>query len=220
MKTLSLRHYCVMCPLGLITSLTIFYSSVLFRRRSKKTSKLRVTGFCVGNSPGTGELPAQRASNAENVSIWWRHHVYGTPALWLIDFIINQWWRNSFDITILSNKQLWSNMWIPMSRSFSAKAYAAAYWRIKKMWWRNSCVSLSETVAINVIFLYSIQIHRPGLKYLFAISSEITFCAGALMNYCPPTYSCSGFRKMTTRVYVSFGLNALAPGWYEKNSCK
>ena len=24
----------------------------LFRRRSKKTSKLRVTGFCVGNSPG------------------------------------------------------------------------------------------------------------------------------------------------------------------------
>ena len=47
----------------------------LFRRRSKKTSKLRVTGLCVGNSPGTGEFPAQRASNAENVSIWWRHHV-------------------------------------------------------------------------------------------------------------------------------------------------
>ena len=47
----------------------------LFRRRSKKTSKLRVTGLCVGNSPVTGEFPAQRASHAENVSIWWRHHV-------------------------------------------------------------------------------------------------------------------------------------------------
>ena len=47
----------------------------LFRRRSKKTSKLRVTGLCVGNSPGIGEFPAQMASNAENVSIWWRHHV-------------------------------------------------------------------------------------------------------------------------------------------------
>ena len=47
----------------------------LFRRKSKKTSKLRVTGLCVGNSPGTGEFPAQRASYAENVSIWWRHHV-------------------------------------------------------------------------------------------------------------------------------------------------
>ena len=46
----------------------------LFRRRSKKTSKLRVTGLCAGNSPGTGEFPAQIASNAENVSIWWRHH--------------------------------------------------------------------------------------------------------------------------------------------------
>ena len=46
----------------------------LFRRISKKTSKLRVTGLCAGNSPGTGEFPAQRASNAENVSVWRRHH--------------------------------------------------------------------------------------------------------------------------------------------------
>ena len=46
----------------------------LFRRRSKKTSKLRVTSLCAVNSPGTGEFPAQMASNAENVSIRWRHH--------------------------------------------------------------------------------------------------------------------------------------------------
>ena len=39
--------------------------SRLFRRRSKKTSKLRVTGHCAGNSPGTGEFPAQMASYAE-----------------------------------------------------------------------------------------------------------------------------------------------------------
>ena len=50
----------------------------LFKRRSKKTSKLRVTGLCARNSPGTGEFPAQKASNAENVSIWWRHHVLWT----------------------------------------------------------------------------------------------------------------------------------------------
>ena len=36
----------------------------LFRRRSNKTSKLRVTG----------EFPAQRASKGEIFSIWWRHH--------------------------------------------------------------------------------------------------------------------------------------------------
>ena len=55
----------------------------LFRRRSKKTSKLRVTGLCVGKSPGTDEFPPQMASNAENVSIWWRHvssgRRFGTP---------------------------------------------------------------------------------------------------------------------------------------------
>ena len=47
----------------------------LFRCTSKKTSKLGITGLCEGNSPVTGEFPTQRASNAENVSIWWRHHV-------------------------------------------------------------------------------------------------------------------------------------------------
>ena len=56
-----------------ITILTIVYSTVYSRRRSKKTSKLRTTGLCAGNSPVTGEFLAQRASNAENVSIWWRH---------------------------------------------------------------------------------------------------------------------------------------------------
>ena len=37
----------------------------LFRRRSKKTSKHPVTGFCMGNSPVTSEFPTERASNAE-----------------------------------------------------------------------------------------------------------------------------------------------------------
>ena len=62
-----------------ITSLTIVYLTV--RRRSKKTSKLLVTGLCVGNSPVTGEFPAQMANNAENVSIWWRLHE------WIILFV-------------------------------------------------------------------------------------------------------------------------------------
>ena len=49
------------------------YPNVYSRRRSMKTSKLRITGLCVENSPVTGEFPAQRASNVKNVSIWWRH---------------------------------------------------------------------------------------------------------------------------------------------------
>ena len=46
----------------------------LLRRRSKKTSKLRVTGLCVGNSPGPVNSPHKGASYAEDVSIWWRQH--------------------------------------------------------------------------------------------------------------------------------------------------
>ena len=47
-----------------------------FRRRSKKILKLRVTSLCEGNSPVTDEFPTQKPSNSENVSIWWRHHVF------------------------------------------------------------------------------------------------------------------------------------------------
>ena len=50
--------------------------SRLFRRRSRKTSKLCATGLCEWNPPMAGGFPSQVASNAENVSIWWRHHAH------------------------------------------------------------------------------------------------------------------------------------------------
>ena len=46
----------------------------LLRRRSKKTFKPCGNGLCEGNPPVTGASPSQRASNAENVSIWWCDH--------------------------------------------------------------------------------------------------------------------------------------------------
>ena len=70
----------------------------LFGRTSKRTSKLRVTGLCAGNSPVTGEFPAQMASDGENVSIWWRHHVC---------FPLH---GNLF-LRVLSRSQYWS-MWM------------------------------------------------------------------------------------------------------------
>ena len=47
----------------------------LFRRRSKRASKLRVTGICEGNPLFAGGIPSERARNAENVSNWLRRHV-------------------------------------------------------------------------------------------------------------------------------------------------
>ena len=75
-----------------ITSLTIVYSKVYSRRRSKKTSKLRVTGLCGGNSPVTSEFPTQRTSNAGNVSIWWRHHAMFTGVvLMFVELSFRTW---------------------------------------------------------------------------------------------------------------------------------
>ena len=62
-----------------------------------RTSKLRVTGLCAGNSPVTGEFPAQMASNAENVSIWWRHHAPG----------LLHWHQGNRMVGLVPVKQYW-----------------------------------------------------------------------------------------------------------------
>ena len=85
----------------------------LFERRSKKTSKLRVTGLCARNSPGTGEFPAQMASNAENVSIWWRHHAFHP---YFLEFNVNDYsnpysWRVSYHVLLI-------HIWIHINRAW------------------------------------------------------------------------------------------------------
>ena len=65
-----------------ITNFTIVYSTVYSGTYQKK--KLRVTGLCERNSPAVGVFPAQMASNAENIFIWWRHHGWiNRSTLWL-----------------------------------------------------------------------------------------------------------------------------------------
>ena len=65
-------HYSdvIMCAMAhQITSLTIVYSNVYSGTDQRKHQISASLAFVV-----TGEFPAQIASNAENVSIWWRHH--------------------------------------------------------------------------------------------------------------------------------------------------
>ena len=82
----------------------------LFRRRSKKTSKLRVTGLCERNSPVDGEFPAQRASNVENGSIWWRHHGNRTYADTVIPKFVCRMYTYEIDtwrVKLFPNLQIW-----------------------------------------------------------------------------------------------------------------
>ena len=91
-----------------ITSLTIVYSTVYSRRKSKKTSMLRATGLCAGNSPETGEFPAQRASNAENASIWWRHH--GKFMSFMVGTFADTWRHDKAEITQMNYTKCWNRL--------------------------------------------------------------------------------------------------------------
>ena len=57
-----------------VTSLTIVYSIVYSDADQRKHQNSASLAFVRGIHAATGEFPAQMASNAENVSIWWRHH--------------------------------------------------------------------------------------------------------------------------------------------------
>ena len=92
--------------------------SRLIRCRSKKPPKLRVTGLCVENSPGTGQFLAQMASKAENVSIWWCHHavqwwIYECPGL--NKYMMMSSNGNIFRVTGLLCGVFIGDRWIPQS---------------------------------------------------------------------------------------------------------
>ena len=59
-----------------ITSLTVF-TQPFIQTQIKENIKAPHYWPLRGEFTGTGEVPAQRASYMENVSIWWRHHDIG-----------------------------------------------------------------------------------------------------------------------------------------------
>ena len=109
----------------------------LLKRRSKKTSTLRVSGLCKGNPPVTGGFPSERASNVENVFvffIWWRHHATNqftatrpiTRECWCTDRDLSNtpsccvhqgWFQNLRTVTPFSNHNSW---WRHQMETFSA----------------------------------------------------------------------------------------------------
>ena len=115
----------------------------LFRLRSKKASKFRVTGLCEGNSPGTGEFPAQMASNAENVSIWWRHHD-------MPNICRRSWWSIYSDdrqaITRYRgclNTHVTSLQWLPVDYGHGAFGAFVVFWKRSLLPISSSDISLT-----------------------------------------------------------------------------
>ena len=57
-----------------ITGVSIVCSTVCSGSGQRTYQSSASLAFVMCNSPVTGEFLAQKASNAENVTIWWRHH--------------------------------------------------------------------------------------------------------------------------------------------------
>ena len=83
-KTMSSYDFCI----EFISSSCIHYSNVIMSAIASKNTSASIVYSTVCWGPDqrkhktpmslalvTGEFPSQRASNAENVCIWWRHHV-------------------------------------------------------------------------------------------------------------------------------------------------
>ena len=141
--------------------------NLLFRRRSKKTSKLRVTGLCAGISPVTGEFPTQMAINAENVSIWWRHHVFNTFFRW-------QYWNNqsSQKVALKFQKTIKPHIPIFACYIFLLASLMSLLASLVTTSWMFQChvhFGISKVVSVSVSLLYSVGnkiTKRPGIRTL------------------------------------------------------
>ena len=85
-----------------ITSLTIVFLTVHLDTDQRKHQSSASLAF-------VREFPAHMASNAENVSIWWRHHEYPwaveveftqiwlKPKIWQFTSVYRTWWRHQME---------------------------------------------------------------------------------------------------------------------------
>ena len=110
-----------------INSLTIVYSTVYIQAQIKENIKApRHLALC---GEFTGEFPAQMASNAENVSIWWRHRV-GVSNHRKLDCLLN----SLFGLAIKNIRapHCWTFVsgWIPSTKSSEAKGVLGYVWQI------------------------------------------------------------------------------------------
>ena len=113
----------------------------LFRRRSKKTSKLPATGLCEGNSPVTSEFPTQRANNADNFTIWWRHHDMARIPSWPAALLGCSWfmffWKY-FWLATLKEMRQWYSSFQCFCDKHALQLPRPDYHPYIQKWWNNT----------------------------------------------------------------------------------
>ena len=141
-----------------ITGVSFVYSAVCSGTDQKKKSKLCVTGLCEGNSLVTGEFPTQRAYNAENVSIWWRHYDRSSDAPISTLQRLNHFRNSHVNISTLDNNSL--QTWIPIGWSHSRQP---SRWHV-----RENSRQLTSISRLTLVFL-----SNPGSVFYLCLRTVL-----------------------------------------------
>ena len=165
-----------------------------------KTSKLRVTGLCAGNSPVTSEFLAQKASDADNVSIWWRHYearasIYMTLAHISRNILVSvaeglgvlkkNKVRAIFTgsiITTLSMGYWCDHIFEALSTTFT-ETKMSSFWRNFHHWlhWKLSFWQLPVQPVMNIsskwrLFRFSVPLSRKSSDYRQTVKKKHLHC--------------------------------------------
>ena len=115
------------------------FTQAFIRAQIKENIKAQRHWLCEENSPVTSEFPTQRASNAENASIWWRHqgYIYNTNS----NCATNLWYWYLHTLSVVK---------------FTRHVFAVEGIRTGKnnhllrIWWRHQMETFSALLALCV----------------------------------------------------------------------
>ena len=119
----------------------------LFRCRSKKTPKLRITGLCEGNPPATGGFLSQRASNAEKAS-----------HLMTSSYEHKMMWSSHFKTVAHAHWGRVTHIWVSKLTT-SASDNSLSLGRRQPIIWTNAGILLIETLWTKLNEILN-EIHR------------------------------------------------------------
>ena len=132
----------------------------LFRRRPKKTSKLRVIGLCVcvwggggGSSSDQWDSPHKGSVKRKNVSTWWRHH------------------------DNLKHKSSWSTLVHVMVCCLTAAShYLNQCWRIVNWTHRNHFSEIVIKMIIIIFYQRNARMFSAKCRSFFRLQYAFTEC--------------------------------------------
>ena len=149
--------------------------SRLFRRRSNKTSKLRLTGICAGNSPVTGEFPAQRTSIAENISPRWRHHEIAESSL--VYHCLCCIYISVFYIDTAHASQI---PWNVYTTQLNKDHLANCYKLVRVMW----CVKWRNVILFKFVKMCNRNVSQPFILFMhFRIINDALYTHPGYLSY-------------------------------------